>query len=98
VLRAVEQANTPRLKLSGWIEGMEHATAERHLAQSSTGQEWHIQIGAPLHPLDEDDSPDEDGRTETEAVVGCAHCGKANAMALDPGGGSTQEFVEDTEC
>jgi hypothetical protein len=50
-----------------------------------------------LYPLDEDDVPDDDGRAETETVVVCPHCGEANAIALDPGGGSTQEYVEDCQ-
>lgn len=53
--------------------------------------------GDVLYPLDEDDSRDEDGRTEVEAVVVCPHCGEANAVALDPSGGSTQEYVEDCQ-
>lgn len=52
---------------------------------------------ADLDPFDESDSPDEDGRTETETIVVCPHCGEENAVALDPGGGSTQEYVEDCQ-
>ena len=48
-----------------------------------------------MYPFDEEDSPEQDGRTETEAVVLCPHCGEVSAIALDPGGGSTQEYVED---
>jgi hypothetical protein len=50
-----------------------------------------------LYPLDEDDSPEEEGWTETDAVVVCPHCGEPNAMTLDPAGGSTQEYVEDCQ-
>jgi hypothetical protein len=50
-----------------------------------------------LYPLDEGESPDQDGTTETEAIVVCPHCGEENTIALDPGGGSTQEYVEDCQ-
>ncbi|CAN5169071.1 hypothetical protein BH09GEM1_BH09GEM1_23360 [soil metagenome] len=54
---------------------------------------------------DEDWSEDEieaefplgDGTAETEAIVYCPSCGEANEVALDPGGGSDQEYVEDCQ-
>ena len=36
-----------------------------------------------------------DGTAETEAVVYCPHCGEANEISLDPGGGDNQDYVED---
>jgi hypothetical protein len=36
-----------------------------------------------------------DGTAETESIVTCPHCGEVNEIALDPGGGSDQEYVED---
>jgi len=50
-----------------------------------------------LDPLDDEDFPLGDGTTETEVVVVCPHCGEANELALDPGGGSLQEYVEDCQ-
>ena len=47
--------------------------------------------------LEEDDFPAGDGTTETEGVVVCPHCGEANEIGLDPGGGPTQEYVEDCQ-
>ena len=38
---------------------------------------------------------DADGTAETEAIVHCPHCGEANEIALDPGSGSDQEYIED---
>ncbi|MES2178709.1 MAG: CPXCG motif-containing cysteine-rich protein [Gemmatimonadota bacterium] len=38
-----------------------------------------------------------DGTAETEAIVECPHCGEPNEIALDPGGGSKQEYVEDCQ-
>jgi hypothetical protein len=38
-----------------------------------------------------------DGTAETEAIVTCPHCGKPNEIALDPGGGEDQEYVEDCQ-
>ena len=38
-----------------------------------------------------------DGTAETEAIVYCPHCGEANEIALDPGSGADQEYVEDCQ-
>jgi hypothetical protein len=38
-----------------------------------------------------------DGTAETEAIVTCPHCGEPNEIALDPGGGEDQEYVEDCQ-
>ena len=38
-----------------------------------------------------------DGTVETSAVVECPHCGEPNDIALDPGSGSKQEYVEDCQ-
>ena len=36
-----------------------------------------------------------DGTADTEAVVECPYCGAPNEVALDPGGGARQDYVED---
>lgn len=38
-----------------------------------------------------------DGTAETETTVYCPHCGEPNEIALDPGSGSEQEYVEDCQ-
>jgi hypothetical protein len=38
-----------------------------------------------------------DGTAETEALVACPHCGESSEVALDPGSGSDQEYVEDCQ-
>jgi Cysteine-rich CPXCG len=38
-----------------------------------------------------------DGTAETEAIVNCPYCGEANEIALDPGSGEDQEYVEDCQ-
>ena len=48
-------------------------------------------------PLEDEDFPQGDGTTETEAVVVCPHCGEANEIGLDPGSGPLQEYVEDCQ-
>ncbi len=53
-------------------------------------------IRRPAGPLDEDDSPDE-GVAETEVRIACPYCGAEVELTLDPGGGSTQSYVEDCE-
>jgi hypothetical protein len=44
--------------------------------------------------LDED-FPLGDGVADTEATVVCPYCGEAVEIALDAGGGASQEYVED---
>jgi len=46
--------------------------------------------------LDED-FPLGDGTAETGASVLCPYCGEINEIALDPGSGSEQEYVEDCQ-
>lgn len=36
-----------------------------------------------------------DGTAETEAEARCPHCGEPVTLALDPGGGPRQSYVED---
>lgn len=36
-----------------------------------------------------------DGVADTDGVVYCPYCGEANEIALDPGSGARQEYVED---
>lgn len=44
--------------------------------------------------LDEE-FPFGDGTADTEAHIHCPHCGAPNEIALDPGSGDDQEYVED---
>ena len=46
--------------------------------------------------LDED-FPLGDGTADTEATVHCPYCGEPVEIALDPGSGTRQEYVEDCE-
>jgi hypothetical protein len=38
-----------------------------------------------------------DGTVETGASVPCPYCGEINEIALDPGSGTHQEYVEDCQ-
>ena len=38
-----------------------------------------------------------DGTAETDALVTCPYCGESVEIALDPGSGDDQEYVEDCE-
>jgi hypothetical protein len=38
-----------------------------------------------------------DGTAETGASVCCPYCGEINEIAVDPGSGSVQEYVEDCQ-
>ena len=46
--------------------------------------------------MDDDDEGGED-TVDTEATVLCPYCGELNDIALDPGGGGRQEYVEDCQ-
>jgi hypothetical protein len=41
------------------------------------------------------DFPLGDGTAETEGTVTCPYCGEPSSIALDPGSGETQDYVED---
>ena len=43
------------------------------------------------------DFPLGDGTADTEAIVPCPWCGEANVIALDPGSGTLQQYVEDCQ-
>jgi hypothetical protein len=45
----------------------------------------------------DDDFPLGDGDASTEATVICPYCSAPIEIALDPGSGSIQEYVEDCE-
>jgi hypothetical protein len=38
-----------------------------------------------------------DGTADTEAVVTCPYCGEEVEIALDPGSGAMQDYVEDCQ-
>lgn len=48
------------------------------------------------HDLDEE-FPLGDGTADTTASVRCPYCGEENEIALDPGSGASQEYVEDCQ-
>lgn len=48
----------------------------------------------PDRQLD-DAFPNGDGTADTGATVVCPYCGEPNEIALDPGSGGVQEYVED---
>lgn len=53
------------------------------------------------HDDDEADQIDADVRAnvvlDNEAEVACPYCGETVVIGLDPGGGQTQEYVEDCQ-
>ena len=63
-----------------------------------------------IDAFDEDDLPESeleaeldrdfplgDGTADTETTVGCPYCGESVVIAIDPGGGASQEYVEDCQ-
>ncbi len=56
--------------------------------------------GVAMSALDDfldEEFPLGDGTAETEAQVQCPYCGGINDVALDPAGGSVQDYVEDCQ-
>ena len=45
----------------------------------------------------DEEFPAGDGTAETETIVRCPYCGEPNEVALDPGSGAEQEYVEDCQ-
>ena len=45
----------------------------------------------------EDDFPLGDGTADTEATVLCPYCGEENEIGIDPGGGESQDYIEDCQ-
>lgn len=43
------------------------------------------------------DFPLGDGTADTSADVACPYCGEANTIAVDPGSGGNQSYVEDCQ-
>jgi hypothetical protein len=50
----------------------------------------------PGDPLD-DEVPLGDGVADVDALVHCPYCGEGVEIALDPGSGAAQRYVEDCE-
>ena len=48
-------------------------------------------------PQPEDEFPLGDGTAQTATDVQCPYCGAVNEIALDPGSGASQEYVEDCQ-
>lgn len=45
----------------------------------------------------DDEFPEGDGTAQTDAAVLCPYCGEEVEIAIDPGGGPAQLYVEDCE-
>ena len=45
----------------------------------------------------DDEFPLGDGTADTAGFVVCPYCGEENTIALDPGGGGDQDYVEDCQ-
>jgi hypothetical protein len=46
---------------------------------------------------DPEDFPLGDGTADTEAIACCPYCGEESVIAVDPGSGATQHYVEDCQ-
>ena len=57
----------------------------------------HGDHGDPGDELHDEDFPLGDGTADTEATVVCPYCGQENEIAVDPGSGDSQEYIEDCQ-
>jgi hypothetical protein len=48
-------------------------------------------------PLRDDDPHGDEGEFTTEASITCPWCGAENLIAIDPGGGVDQDYIEDCQ-
>ncbi len=48
-----------------------------------------------LDDLESEEGWDSNFGSVDEAVVLCPHCGESSVIAIDPGGGDEQEYIED---
>ena len=55
---------------------------------------WQMRFADEPDPLDEE-FPLGDGTADLEACVSCPYCAEDVSIALDPGSGSSQDYVED---
>ena len=46
---------------------------------------------------EDDDDPSDDSTWSTDAEVMCPYCGESVTIALDPGSGRSQAYVEDCQ-
>ena len=51
----------------------------------------------PDDALLDDEFPLGDGTADTESLIRCPYCGQMNDIALDPGSGESQDYVEDCQ-
>ncbi len=47
--------------------------------------------------MHDEDFPLGDGVADDTSLVYCAYCGEPNEIALDPGSGAVQEYIEDCQ-
>jgi hypothetical protein len=80
-------------------EGEDAHRADDGTLHQDDGDESGDTTGASYDEEDDDglevDFPRGDGTADTSAVAYCPYCGELNELAVDPGGGSLQLYVED---
>ena len=64
-------------------------------ADMSTYDEFEPNVDPDLEAGLDEEFPLGDGTVDTEATVVCPYCAEEVAIALDPGSGAVQEYIED---
>ena len=57
----------------------------------------HSDGGSPHQESLDEDFPLGDGTAQTAATVYCPYCNETVEISIDPGGGDSQQYVEDCE-
>ncbi|HEX3865975.1 MAG TPA: CPXCG motif-containing cysteine-rich protein [Gemmatimonadaceae bacterium] len=76
-----------------WDDGDEDDLLDAHDGDDTEDPEDAADTDSDL----ERDFPLGDGTADTTGVVICPYCGEPNDVAIDPGGGAAQEYVEDCQ-
>lgn len=76
------------------------SSSSRPIFDASDDDDEEADDGAPQDAEDDaefldDEFPLGDGVADVTATVWCPYCGESNEVAVDPGGGAVQEYVED---
>lgn len=82
------------------LEGPDYPSATEHRMKFSDQLPDAFDDSGPDKDVERDldeEFPLGDGTADTDAFVTCPHCGQSVEIALDPGSGAVQDYVEDCE-
>lgn len=91
------RVRTESRAIHAWGASLHRGAARRYLTTSGSDD-----VRFFLDDPDDSDDLDAefplgDGTADTEGDVCCPYCGEMNTIALDPGSGAAQEYIEDCQ-